>query len=413
MLDLKSLNYAIRQISEEKALPEDQILSAVESAIAAAYKKEYCGKGEIVHAKIDTDSGQFTFWKTKTVVDESTVRIVDEEEELAAMEAMADKGRAVVELEHEEEPLPRYNPDRHIMIEAAREIKKDAELGDELTFPLEEKQDFGRIAAQTAKQVVLQKIREAERDSVRKEYQDKEGEIVSGIIQRVERGNTFVDLGRAVGVMFYNEVIRGERYTIGDRMRFYVVAVQDEEGKRPGIILSRSHPKFVAKLFEMEVPEIAEGLVDIKSIAREPGSRTKMAVHSAEEGIDPIGACVGQRGTRVMTVTNELGNEKIDIIQWHEDPAKFIAAALSPAKVINVEVRDHREAKVLVPEDQLSLAIGKDGQNARLAARLTGWKIDIRSQAHPDAENAGGVFGQAEDEGTIVGETDGKTLTEE
>ncbi|OGM95191.1 transcription termination factor NusA [Candidatus Wolfebacteria bacterium RIFOXYD12_FULL_48_21] len=401
MLDLKSLNYAIRQISEEKALPEEQILSAVESAIAAAYKKEYCGKGEIVHAKIDTESGQFTFWKTKTVVDESTVRIVDEEEELAAAEAAAEKGAAVAEPVDEEELLPRYNPDRHIMIEEAREIKKDAELGDELSFSLEEKQDFGRIAAQTAKQVVLQKIREAERDSVRKEYQGKEGEIVSGLIQRVERGNTFIDLGRAVGVMFYNEVIRGERYNIGDRMRFYVVAVQDEEGKRPGIILSRSHPKFVAKLFEMEVPEIAEGLVEIKSIAREPGSRTKMAVHSTEEGIDPIGACVGQRGTRVMTVTNELGNEKIDIIQWHEDPVKFIAAALSPAKVTHVEVRDHREAKVLVPEDQLSLAIGKDGQNARLAARLTGWKIDIRSQAHPEAEQVGGVFGQAADEGAV------------
>lgn len=398
MLDLKSLNYAIKQISEEKALPEDQILSAVESAIAAAYKKEYCGKGEIVHAKIDTGSGQFTFWKTKTVVDESTVRIVEEE---PATEVVAGKGGEIVEAESEEDLLPRYNPDRHIMIGEAREIKEDAQLGDELSFPLEEKQDFGRIAAQTAKQVVLQKIREAERDSVRKEYQDKEGEIVSGLIQRVERGNTFIDLGRAVGVMFYNEVIRGERYTIGDRMRFYVVAVQNEEGKRPGIILSRSHPKFVAKLFEMEVPEIAEGLVEIKSIAREPGSRTKMAVHSTDEGIDPIGACVGQRGTRVMTVTNELSNEKIDIIQWHEDPVKFIAAALSPAKVTHVEVRDHREAKVLVPEDQLSLAIGKDGQNARLAARLTGWKIDIRSQAHPDAAQEGGVFGQADDEGVV------------
>ena len=299
------------------------------------------------------------------------------------------------------------------MIEEAKQIKKDAELGDELSFPLEEKQDFGRIAAQTAKQVVLQKIREAERDSVRKEYQGKEGEIVSGIIQRVERGNTFIDLGRAMGVMFYNEVIRGERYNIGERMRFYVVAVQDEEGKRPGIILSRSHPKFVGKLFELEVPEIAEGLVEIKSIAREPGSRTKIAVYSKEEGIDPIGACVGQRGTRVMTVTNELGNEKIDIIQWHEDPGQFISAALSPAKVTSVEVHDRREAKVIVPEDQLSLAIGKDGQNARLAARLTGWKIDIRSQAHPDAAHSGGVYGQAEDEGVVdFGEEPASNISE-
>lgn len=407
MLDLKSLNYAIKQIAEEKALPEDQILSAVESAIAAAYKKEYCEKGEIVHAKINTETGQFTFWKTKTVVDESTVRIVEEDEEEVATDGVAGKPSEVVEVEDEEDLLPRYNPDRHIMIEEARQIKKDAELGDEISFSLEERQDFGRIAAQTAKQVVLQKIREAERDSVRKEYQGKEGEIVSGIIQRIERGNTFIDLGRAMGVMFYNEVIRGERYNIGERMRFYVVAVQDEEGKRPGIILSRSHPKFVAKLFELEVPEIIEGLVEIKSIAREPGSRTKIAVYSKEEGIDPIGACVGQRGTRVMTVTNELGNEKIDIIQWHEDPAQFISAALSPAKVTHVEVHDHREARVLVPEDQLSLAIGKDGQNARLAARLTGWKIDIRSQAHPDAAQAGGVYGQAEDEGVVdFGEDD-------
>ncbi len=406
MLDLKSLNYAIKQISEEKALPEDQILSAVESAIAAAYKKEYCEKGEVVHAKLDTGTGGIVFWKTKTVVDESTVRIVEEEEESVA-EAATGKGEAMVEPENEEELLPRYNPDRHILIEEARAIKKDAQLGDELSFPLEEKQDFGRIAAQTAKQVVLQKIREAERDSVRREYQGKEGEIVSGIIQRIERGNVFVDLGRAMGLMFYNEVIRGERYTIGERMRFYVVAVQDEEGKKPGIVLSRSHPKFVAKLFELEVPEIAEGLVEIKSIAREAGSRSKMAVSSKEEGIDPIGACVGQRGTRVMTVTNELGNEKIDIIEWHEDPAEFIAAALSPAKVTHVEVHDRREAKVLVPEDQLSLAIGKDGQNARLAARLTGWKIDIRSQAHPESEEKGGVYGEATDEGTVdFGEED-------
>ncbi|EKD24157.1 MAG: hypothetical protein ACD_81C00091G0005 [uncultured bacterium] len=414
MLDLKSLNYAIKQISEEKSLPEEQILSAVESAIAAAYKKEYCERGEIVHAKIDTNSGQFTFWKTKTVVDESTVRIIEEEEIVEPEPGAPVKKEEVVIEEEDEDLLPRYNPDRHILIDEARAIKKNAELGEELSFPLEERQDFGRIAAQTAKQVVLQKIREAERDSVRKEYQGKEGEIVSGIIQRVERGNTFIDLGRAMGVMLYNEVIRGEHYNIGERMRFYVVAVQDEEGKRPGIILSRSHPKFVAKLFEIEVPEILEGLVEIKSIAREPGSRTKMAVHSTEEGIDPIGACVGQRGTRVMTVTTELGNEKIDIIQWYEDPAQFIAAALSPAKVTHVEIRDRREAKVLVPEDQLSLAIGKDGQNARLAARLTGWKIDIRSQAQPDAPQAGGVFGKSEDEeGVDFGGTEPTVSTEE
>ncbi|MDI6717657.1 MAG: transcription termination factor NusA [Patescibacteria group bacterium] len=390
MLDLKSLNWAVKQIAEEKGLQEDQVLGAVESAIAAAYKKEYCKKGEIVHAKLDSKSGSLKFWKTKTVVNENSVRIAEEEEtensQPTADFAFFGAGNKEKREEglSEEEKLPRYNPDRHILIGEAKEIDPKAELGDELSFALEEHQDFGRIAAQTAKQVILQKIREAERDSIKKEYTGKEGEIVSGIVQRVERGNVFIDLGRAMGIVFFNETIPGERYKIGERLRFFVVAVQEEEGKKPGIILSRSHPKFVSKLFELEVPEIAEGLVEIKAITREAGNRTKIAVFTKEEGIDPIGACVGQRGTRVMAVNNELGNEKIDIIEWHEDPAKFIAAALSPAKVQGVEIMPRREAKVIVAEDQLSLAIGKDGQNARLAARLTGWKIDIRSGSRPD-----------------------------
>ncbi len=383
MLDLKSLNWAVKQIAEEKGLAEDQVAEAVESAIAAAYKKEYCKKGEVVKAKLDLKSGDLKFWKIKTVVDESMVRILTDEE--AAAEEPPKEG---------EERLPRYNPDRHILIDEAKATDPNANLGDELQFELEVHQDFGRIAAQTAKQVILQKIREAERDSIKKEFINKEGEIISGVIQRIERGNVFVDLGRAMGIMFFNEAIPGERYRISERLRFYVVAVQEEEGKRPGIILSRSHPNFVSKLFELEVPEIAEGLVEIKAIAREAGNRTKIAVFSKEEGVDPIGACVGQRGTRVMAVTNELGNEKIDIIEWHEDPAKFIAASLSPAKVINVDILPRREAKVLVNDDQLSLAIGKDGQNARLAAKLTGWKIDIRSQQNPDAVQEGGVYGE-------------------
>ena len=407
MIDLKSLNWAVKQIAEEKGLKEEQILEAVESSIAAAYKKEYCKKGEIVKARFDSKTGDLKFWKVKTVVDETTVRIISEEE---ALEEIAkekeeraarknEEGNFVppAAVENEEEKLPRYNPDRHILINEAKEIKSDVQLGEDLAFSLEEHRDFGRIAAQTAKQVILQKIREAERDSVKKEFQDKEGTIISGVIQRVERGNVFIDLGRAMGIMFYNETIPGEYYRIGDRLRFYVVAVQDEEGKKPGIILSRSHPMFVSKLFELEVPEIAEGLVEIKSIAREAGNRTKIAVYAKEDGIDPIGACVGQRGTRVMAVNNELGNEKIDIIEWHEDPSKFIASSLSPAKVKEVEILPRREAKVFVPEDQLSLAIGKDGQNARLAARLTGWKIDIRSQARPDEVQEGGVVAVTED----------------
>jgi len=432
MIDLKALNWAVKQIAEEKGLSEEQILEAMESSIAAAYKKEYCKKGEIVKSKFDIKTGDLNFWKIKTVVDESTVRMLTEEEIQQEVEKekeerankgestrqVYDKELSVIESIDGEEKLPRYNSDRHILINEAKEIKKDAELGEELTFSLEEHRDFGRIAAQTAKQVILQKIREAERDSVKKEFLDKEGTIISGVVQRIERGNVFVDLGRAMGIMFYNETIPGEYHRIGDRLRFYVMAVQDEEGKRPGIVLSRSHPTFVSKLFELEVPEIAEGLVEIKAIAREAGSRTKIAVYAKEDSIDPIGACVGQRGTRVMSVNNELGNEKIDIIEWHEEPEKFIAASLSPAKVKEVQISQRRDAKVFVPEDQLSLAIGKDGQNARLAARLTGWKIDIRSQARPDevqfnAEIEGGEDAIVESGEEIKPDTDTAKTKEE
>ena len=435
MIDLKSLNWAVKQIAEEKGLKEEQILEAIESAIAAAYKKEYCKKGEIIKAKFDPKTGDLKFWKVKTVVDESTVRILtDEEAQEEAEREKQEKSERETEKgtgesvptnsryaegsseardysETEEEKLPRYNPDRHILISEAKDVKKDVKLEEDITFPLEEHRDFGRIAAQTAKQVILQKIREAERESVKTEFLDKEGTIISGIVQRMERGNVFVDLGRAMGIMFYNETIPGEYYRIGDRLRFYVVAVQDEEGKRPGIVLSRAHPNFVSKLFELEVPEIAEGLVEVKTIAREAGSRTKIAVFAKEEGIDPIGACVGQRGTRVMAVNNELGNEKIDIIEWHEEPEKFIGASLSPAKVREVEILQRREAKVFVPEDQLSLAIGKDGQNARLAARLTGWKIDIRSQARPDEVQFDTEKG-AEDEGVDLGGSENNVTAE-
>jgi N utilization substance protein A len=295
----------------------------------------------------------------------------------------------------EEGQLPRYNPERHIMLAEAKEIKADAELGEEITFPLEAHEDFGRIAAQIAKQTVLQKLRESERESILNEWRGREGEIVSGVVQRFERGHVYVDFGRAVGVMFASESIPGERYRQGERLRFYVVAVQ-EDTRLPGIILSRSHPRFVGKLFELEVPEIAEGTVEIKAITREPGSRTKIGVASNSEGVDPIGACVGQRGTRVMAVNNELGNEKIDIIEWADSPEAFIANALSPAKVDRVEILPRRECRVYVPEDQLSLAIGRGGQNVRMAAQLTGWKIDIRSESRPDETQEGGVAGDVE-----------------
>jgi len=378
MLDLKALNRAIEAIAQEKGIEPSAVLEAIEAAIATAYRKEYRKKGEIIKCRIDLKTGQAKFWQIKTVVDENSVRMKEEEETSDKRQETRDKRQ-----ENEEEPLPIYNSDRHIWLNEAKEIKSDAQVGEELELALEEHADFGRIASQAAKQVILQKLRETERESVKKEYQGKEGEIISGLVQRIERGNVYVDLGRATGIMFYNETIPGEHYRIGERLRFYLLAVQ-EETKIPGLILSRSHPKFVSKLFELEVPEIHDDLVEIKAITREPGSRTKVAAASKVEGVDPIGSLVGQRGTRVMSVTNELGNEKIDIIQWSEEPEKFIASSLSPAKVISVEILPRREAQVLVPENQLSLAIGKGGQNVRLAAKLTGWKIDVRSSSRPE-----------------------------
>jgi N utilization substance protein A len=286
------------------------------------------------------------------------------------MEAEMDEGE-------DKEKKIRFNPEKHIMLAEAQKIKSDVVVGEELEFPLETKEDYGRIAAQTAKQVIIQRIREAERETIFDEYKEKEGQIISGVIQRYDRGNVYVDLGKTIGILFPEEQVGSERYPIGDRLKFYVLAVE-KTFKGPGIVLSRSHPKLISKLFELEVPEIAQKTVEIKALVREPGSRSKIAVASLEEGVDPVGSCVGQKGTRVAAVINELGGEKIDIIEWSEDSARFMANALSPAKVKEMEINEKkREAKVYVPEDQLSLAIGKGGQNVRLAAKLTGWKIDV------------------------------------
>lgn len=400
MLNLKELSKALKQVADEKGLDERVVIEAIESAIAAAYKREYGERGEIVRAELDRKTGLLSFSQVKTVVDETMVRFDEkgERDEDATSRRAAESSERGISAETP--PLPRFNPDRHITLEEAKRLKPDAVVGEEMTFPLPPHDEFGRIAAQTAKQVIHQKFRESERASILKEWRDKEGQVVSGVVQRFERGHVFVDLGRAVGVMFSNESVPGEHYRQGERLRFYVLAVQ-EDARLPGIILSRSHPKFVAKLFEFEVPEVADGAVEIKVIAREPGSRTKLAVQSKVEGVDPVGALVGQRGTRVMTVNNELGPEKIDIVEWAEDPAEFIANALSPAKVQSVEILPRREARVYVPEDQLSLAIGRGGQNVRMAAKLTGWRIDVRSQAKPEEVLEGGVA-DASEEGPVA-----------
>lgn len=393
LFDLKNIKRAIEQVSEEKGIDAGKVLEAIESSVAAAYKKEYEKKGEIIKAKFDLKTGALKFWQVKIVADENTVRMKEEGEEDEVEEIDERKSyhsRDEQKNEDDEEALPRYNPDRHILFEEAKKIKRDAKLGDELEFPLESREDFGRIAAQSAKQVILQRLREAERESIIKEFKGREGEIVSGTVQRMERGNVFVDVGRATAIMPYGEQIRSEHYRIGERLKFYIVEVKDDV-KIPSIILSRAHPEFVTRLFELEIPEITDETISIKSIAREPGSRAKIAVGANVEGVDPVGSCVGQRGTRVMAVSNELGQEKIDIIEWSEDPAQFIASALSPARVNEVEILPHEEARVFVAPDQLSLAIGRGGQNVRLAARLTGWKIDVRSISAPEEAQAEGV----------------------
>ncbi|MFH1188314.1 MAG: transcription termination factor NusA [bacterium] len=386
-MDLKTLIQTVNQIVEEKGIQLERVYDAIETALAAAYKKEYSEKGALIRARLDAKTGELKFTRIKEVVDDTIVRRVEEEQDEEKTEEK-EKEQAQGEEAH---LLPRYNQERHIFIDEAQKIQADIEVGGEIITPLPEYTDFGRIAAQTAKQVILQKLREAERDSVALEFKDREGKIVSGVVQRVERGNVFIDLGRAMGVMFYNESIPGEHYRIGERLRFYVSSVQTETGRAMGVLLSRAHPCFISELFEMEVPEIADGIVEVKGIAREPGSRTKIAVYAEVEGVDPVGSCVGQRGTRVMTVTNELGNEKIDIIEWSPEPERFISNALSPAKVQGVKIVQDHEARVFVADDQLSLAIGKGGQNVRLAAKLTGWRIDVRSQSRPEESQEGGI----------------------
>lgn len=375
MFDLKVIHSVLQQLEDERGIPKEKMLEAIELALATAYKKEYGKKGQIIRAVFDNNTGKVEFNQVKIVVDETKVIMEGEEEEDLTNVA-------------EENIKVRFNPEHHIFLADAKKIKKGAKIDDEIVFPLEQKADYGRIAAQTAKQVIIQKIREAEKVSVLKEYGEKDGEIVSGTVQRVERGSIFVDMGRAVGMIPYEEQIPGERYKQGERIRAYLYAVE-ETPKGILLKLSRSHPKMLEKLFEVEAPEIAQGVVEVKAIAREAGARSKIAVHSTDSHIDPIGSLVGQRGVRVSTVMSELGGEKIDIIQWHEDPAQFIEEALSPAKIIKIELKnEENRAIVHVSDDQQSLAIGKGGQNVRLAAKLTGWKIDIQSVGIDEIDSA-------------------------
>jgi len=402
-MDLKTLQSTLEQLEAERGVSKEKIIETIEDALAAAYKKDYGKKGQIIRAKFDIKTGNAEFSQIKTTVDETMV-IEEDAPTLAEGEVgvptpdISSRGIGKEELdeENEEDKKIRFNPERHIMLKEAKKIKKNIKPGEEITFPLETKKDYGRIAAQTGKQVIIQRIREAEKESIYKEYKDKEGDVVNGIIQRMEGGNIFLDLGRATAVLPRDEQVWGERYRLGERIKA-IVFLLEETPRGINIYLSRSHPRLLTKLFEIEVPEIANGSVEIKSVAREAGSRSKIAVVSHKEEIDPVGSCVGQKGVRVSTVISELGGEKIDIIEWSEDTKTFISNALSPAKVIDVELKTRgKEAIITVAEDQVSLAIGKRGQNVRLAAKLTGWKIDIRSRS-------GESIAQATEEGKVTG----------
>ncbi len=377
MFDLKVINSVLGELEEVRGIPRASIIEAIEAALATAYKKEYGKKGQIIRTTFDPNTGETHFLQVKIVVDDS--RVIFDETDLPAQaeelkegpvdaKAMADKDERVV-----------YNNEHHILLEDARKIKRDAELDEEIIFPIESKGDYGRIAAQTAKQVITQKIREAEKTSVVAEFGKHEGEIVNGTVQRVERGNIFVDMGRATGLLSYEEQIPGERFGQGERVRAYLYKVE-ESPRGVFLRLSRSHPKFLEKLFEAETPELANGTVVVKAVAREAGYRSKIAAQALDSHIDPVGALVGQRGVRVSTVMSELRGEKIDIIEWSAEPIKFIEEALSPAKILNIQINEEEKSAVVnVSEDQQSLAIGKGGQNVRLAAKLTGWRIDIQS----------------------------------
>lgn len=334
---------ALNELERERGIDKDTLLQAVEAALVSAYRKHF-GTGGNIEVRIDRETGDITVVARKRVVEEIQDEATD------------------------------------ITLEEARRFDPAARVGDEILLEATPR-DFGRIAAQTAKQVVVQRIREAERESIFEEFAAREGDIITGIVRRVVGRQVFIDLGRTEAILMPSEQMPGERHRPGERIKTYIVEVK-KTTKGPQIVLSRSHPGLVKRLFELEVPEIHNGIVEIKGIAREAGVRTKVAVASRDDRVDPVGACVGPRGSRVQAIVNELKGEKIDIIRWAPEPERFVANALSPAKVLSVRCDpEQKAAAVVVPDNQLSLAIGREGQNARLAARLTGWRIDIKSES--------------------------------
>jgi len=377
------LALAIQQICDEKGLSREAVKETIESALASAYRKDFGTKTQNLQVNFDLETGGFEVFDIKEVVKNE---LQEKYEEIKAqIEMLKAEGKEIPEelrpqqsgAEEGGEEEKRFNPKTMISLKDAKEQNKKIKLGEQLIIKLEVPSEFGRMAAQTAKQVIIQKIRESERETVFNEYKDKQSDLINGTIQRREGSVILVDIGTTTAVIPSQDQIHSENYKPGARMKFYIKTVE-QTPKGPEVVVSRTHPEMVRKLFKLEVPEIGTGAVQIKAIAREAGSRSKVAVWAKEDSIDPIGSCVGQRGTRVQTIINELGGEKIDIIEWTENTESFIVKSLAPAKVDRVELNeDERIAKAYVKEDQYSLAIGKAGQNVRLAAKLTGWKIDI------------------------------------
>ncbi len=381
---------AIQQICDEKGLKKELVIETIEAALAAAFRKDFGSKDQNIKVQFIPETGGARVFDEKTVVEDFDLEELEKEREefRVLKEEWYEKKKKAEEAGKEfNEPDPaeitdmkRYNPKTDLMLSESRKIDKKAEIGDVLTQELEVPADYGRVAAQTAKQVIIQKLREVERDTIFSDYKSQEGELINGTIQRVEGRTAFIDLGKVFAILPADEQIPGENLRPGMRVKIYLVSV-NRGNKGPEIIASRSHPEILIKLFTLEVPEIAAGTVEIKAVSREAGGRSKIAVVAHQENIDPIGSCVGQRGTRVQTIISELGGEKIDIIEWNEDIKQFISNSLSPAQILSVDIDEkEKKATALVKEDQLSLAIGKAGQNVRLAAKLTGWKIDIASE---------------------------------
>ena len=342
-IDNKELILALEDLEKEKGIKKDYLLESIETALVTAYKRNFDSL-ENVKVVMDPQTGATHVYSVKEIVENPE------------------------------------NENTQISLQEAQKIDKDYKLGDSVETEIVPR-DFGRIAAQTAKQVIIQKLREAEREIIYTEFNERKGEIVSGIIQKADKSIVVMDLGRLEGVMPTKEQIPTEKYNVNDKIKGYVLDVEKGAKGAPQVIVSRSHPGFVRKLLELEIPEIYEGVIEIKSVSRDPGYRSKVAVYSPDPNIDPVGSCVGQKGVRIQNVINELNGEKIDVIEWNEDPAIYISAALLPAQIMAVDVKkEEKFAQVIVPDDQLSLAIGKSGQNARLAARLTNWKIDIKSE---------------------------------